>query len=87
MTANPLADAISKLLDAGGDAPCFKVIATAYCEPDKMLLMSPEGLGIVDPLTEAQHPGLKILVCPTDAAAEQVTEWARDLGLDLIDDA
>lgn len=88
MTENPLADAVSKFLTTGGiEAPCFKVIASAHCEPDKMLIMNPEGLGIVDPLTEARHPGLKIIVCPTDAAAEQVTVWARDLGLDLIDDA
>lgn len=88
MTENPLADAVSKFLTTSGiESPVFKVIASPYCEPGNMLLMDPVGTGIVDIATEVRNPGLKLIVCPTDEAAEQVTAWARDLGLDLIDDA
>lgn len=86
MTENPLADAVSKFLSVGGQAPCFKVIASHYCEPGNMLLMDPVGTGIVDVATELKHPGLKLIVCPTEADAEQVRKWARELDLDLIDD-
>lgn len=87
MTTNPLADAVSKFLTTGGiESPCFKVIASPYCEPGNMLIMDPVGTGIVDIATEVRHPGLKLIVCPTEADAEQVTAWARDLDLDLIDD-
>lgn len=87
MTDNPLADALAKLVAVGApDPPCFKVIASAHCEPGKMLIMDPIGLALVSDATLAKHPGLKIIVCHTDEAAQQVTEWARDLGVALIDD-
>lgn len=86
MTANPLAEAVSKFLAAGGEAPIFKVIHSPYCEAENLLLMDPVGTGIVDIATEVKHPGLKLLVTPTPEAAEQVTRWARELGLDLLED-
>lgn len=86
MTANPLEEAVSKFLATGGQIPCFKVIASHYCEPGNMLLMDPVGTGIVDVATELKHPGLKLLVCPTEAEAEKVRGWARELDLDLIED-
>lgn len=85
MTANPLADAVAAFLDVG-HPPCFRVIASHYCEADKMLIMDPAGTGLVDVATELAHPGLKIIVCPTEADAERVRGWARELGLDLIPD-
>lgn len=85
MTANPLADAVSRVLDIG-PPPCFKVIASHYCESDKMLIMDPVGTGIVDVATEMKHPGLKIIVCPTAEARDQVIEQARELGLDLLEE-
>lgn len=88
MTANPLADAVSKFLTAGGrtHTPCFRVIASPYCEPGNMLLMDPVGTGIVDVATELKHPGLKLIVCPNEAEAEKVRGWARELDLELIED-
>ena len=85
MTANPLAEAVARFLDIG-PPPVFKIIASHYCEADKMLIMDPVGTGIVDIATEVKHPGLKLIVCPTEADAERVRGWARELGLDLIDD-
>lgn len=85
MTANPLADAVSKFLDIGAE-PTFKVIDSPYCEADKMLIMDPAGTGIIDVATEMKHPGLKLIVCPTEEARDQIIQWARELDLDLLED-
>lgn len=85
MTTNPLADAVAAFLDVD-PAPAFKVIASRYCEPGKMLLMDPAGTGLVDIATEMKHPGLKIIVTPTEADREQVLQWAGELDLDLLED-
>lgn len=85
MTADPLADVVARFLDVD-PPPTFKVIASPYCEPDKMLLMDPVGTGIVDVATEMKHPGLKVIVCPTAKARDQVIEQARELDLDLLED-
>jgi hypothetical protein len=87
VTANPLADAVSKFLTASGaEPPIYKVIASRYCEPGNMLIMDPTGTGIVDIATEVKHPGLKLIACPTEADAERVRGWARELDLDLLED-
>lgn len=85
VVANPLADAVARLLDIG-HPPVFKVVALPYCEPDKMLIMDPVGTDIVDVATEMKHPGLKIIGCPTAEARDQVIEQARELGLDLLEE-
>ena len=85
MAENPLADAVARFLDTQ-HPPAFKVIASPYCEPGNMLLMDPVGTGIVDIATEMKHPGLKLIVVPTEQAREQIVKQARELGLDLIDD-
>lgn len=86
MTTDPLADAVAAFLDIG-PPPTFKVIASPYCEAGNMLIMDPIGTGIVDVATELKHPGLKIIVCPTDEARDQVIEQARAMGLDLLEEA
>lgn len=92
MTTNPLADAVSRLMRIG-PPPVFKVVASAFCERDKMLVIQPRDMGVdfvetlgVTAADLEKHPGLMIIVVPTEQSAEQIRGWARELDLELIED-
>lgn len=84
MTENPLADAIAKMLDVG-HPPVFKILVSTLCPSGQMYVLNPEAVGGLDLALEAEHPGLKVIVVPTEEAAEMIRGHAEAAGLELVE--
>jgi len=64
--------------------PAIWAIVRSSCPVDQVLLIAgadaAQQLGL-DPLTCAQHPNVRTIVCPTEEIMEKVEEAAREAGV------